>query len=189
MSYRLTDRKDGRMSRIPKLTAIEVEAAVAAFYGIRETVMVPNVSWGLLEHEADMVIMKASRWADEVEIKVSASDIKADLRKNRGRGHRRSPLIRKLWFAVPEHLADDPNIPVFAGILKINEHGERVEVYRPAPINPSARKLTDKETYTLMRLGCMRIWSLKNAAISHINDKRYNATKAICAAQKGQQND
>jgi len=155
-----------------KITAIEIESAVARFYGIRETIMVPNVSWGLLEHEADMVIVKASRWADEIEIKCSASDIKADLRKNNGKGHIRSPMIRKLWFAVPAELSDNPNIPLFAGILKITER-RSVEVMRPAEINPNARKLTEKEMYKLMRLGCMRIWSLKKAAIARINQKRY----------------
>ena len=160
-------------SKIPKITALEVESAVSLFFGIRETVMVPNVSWGLLNHEADMVVLKPSGWAEEVEIKVSASDIKADLKKNRGRGHMRSPLIRKIWFAVPERLADDTNIPFFAGILKINERGRRVEIHRPAKLNLGARKLTDKEIYKLMRLGCMRIWSLKNKAIAGLNQRRY----------------
>lgn len=146
-----------------RLTAQDAELAVASFFGIRENIIVPNVSWGLFHdnHEADMVILRESGWADEVEIKVTASDIKADLCKHRGRGHARPETIRFLWFAVPEKLVDDPNIPEYAGILGIYEKGKTVRIVRPARARAGARKLNDKERNKLLRLGCLRIWMLK----------------------------
>lgn len=164
--------------RASKVTAQDVELAVANFFGIRTCVMVPNVSWGLFRdhnHEADMVMLRPSGWADEIEIKVSASDIKADLRKHRGAGHCRPELIRFLWFAVPEALATCEYIPAYAGILAMFETGKTIRVIRPAAINPGSRKLTNAEQFKLLRLGCMRVWTLKK----HLQRTRLTKTKGI----------
>ena len=89
----------------PKLTTQRMEVILAQHFGIRETIVVPNVSWGLINHEADLLVLKPSGWAEEVEIKISRSDLRRDLKKNRGRGHMSSDLIWKLWFAVPAEMA------------------------------------------------------------------------------------
>ena len=86
------------------MTAREVEIGVADKFNYRQNVIVPNVSWGIgLRYEADLVVLRPSGYAVEVEIKVNASDIKADLKK---RHQHDSKLFRELWFAVPEELAD-----------------------------------------------------------------------------------
>lgn len=155
-----------------RLTAQDIELAVANFFGIRENIIVPNVSWGLFRdnHEADMVVLRESGWADEVEIKVTAHDIKKDLQKHYGRGHARSEMIRFLWFAVPEKLIGDPNIPEYAGILGVYEKGKTVRLVRPAKARAGARKLNEKEHGKLLRLGCLRIWMLKR----HLQKERLN---------------
>lgn len=164
---------------IPRWTAVEVEAAVAAYFGVRENVIVPNVSWGFFRdgHEADLVLLKPSGWADEIEIKVSKADIKRDLGKNGGRGHVRNLFMRRLWFAVPEHLAGDPCIPEFAGILSLSrgDHsGARVRIHslRAPKVNPAAKKLSEHDQLRLMRLGCMRIWGLKTGRGNDVCNKR-----------------
>ena len=162
--------------KAPKWVASDIELAVADHFGWRQNIIVPNVSYGLMNHEADMVVMKPSGWCDEVEIKISASDIKADLGKNDGKGHRRDKRMRRLWFAVPEHLAADPNIPAFAGVLSCsrNSYGAvRVLAVKAPEVNRGARKLSEAEQITLGRLGCMLIWALKTHCRQRLQGHRH----------------
>jgi hypothetical protein len=70
------------MKHLP-VTAQDIEIAVAEHFNSRQNLIVPNVHWGwMLQYEADMVILRQSGYAVEVEIKVSAADIKRDLRKH-----------------------------------------------------------------------------------------------------------
>jgi hypothetical protein len=102
-----------------RVTSQDIEIAVADYFDYRRNLVVPNVSWGLgLLYEADMVVLRPSGFAVEVEIKVTASDIKADLKKKH---QHNSLLFRELWFAVPEHLAGNENIPQHAGILSVKD--------------------------------------------------------------------
>lgn len=151
----------------PKMTAQLMELLVASHFGTRENIIVPNVSWGLINHEADVLVLRPSGWIEEVEIKVSKSDIKRDLQKNDGGGHRHSQLIHKLWFAVPVHLADTPEIPADAGILTATYtfgwgSPWSLGVLRAPKCYKRARKATPDEVYKLMRLGMFRIWTLKD---------------------------
>lgn len=162
----------------PKITALDIEVAVADYFGVRANVIVPNVSWGFFSdgHEADVVVLRASGWAEEVEIKVSAADIRRDLRKSAGRGrgpgHARPATMSKLWFAVPEALARDPNIPADAGVLAYAGDG-RVVLVRGSKKTPGSRKLTDAEQLRLLRLLGFRVWSLKQARDRDLRNIRY----------------
>ena len=64
-----------------KITTLEMEIAVMRWLGIRQNLVVPNVSWGLLNYEADVVSLTPSGYATEVEIKVSKADLLADFKK------------------------------------------------------------------------------------------------------------
>ena len=150
----------------PKWTAQQVEIAVTQHFNPRRYVIVPNVSFGLFNyHEADMVILAPSSWGIEVEIKVTASDIKADLKK----WHRhKEEIIRDVWFAVPEELSEDPNIPEYAGIISVKKWKTRsgkqryfCERKRLPVRNKDSRKFTENERKKLLRLGCLRIVGLK----------------------------
>ena len=122
------------------MTANEVEIEVAKHFGWRQNVIVPNVYWGLgLNYEADMVILRPSGWAIEIEIKVTRADIKADLKKHKHNFTNEQSKFRQFYFAVPKIIADDPRIPERAGILAIHEANGAVsgcEVLRPAKLNP-----------------------------------------------------
>ena len=145
----------------------DFEIAVAEHFGIRQNVIVPNISWGLrgLNHECDLLLLRDSGFAEEIEIKVSASDIRRDLTKGGGRGHARSPLIRKLWFAVPLALAESDSIPEYAGVLALvwdtRKRGYVCVAVRAPAVNSAARKLSDAEKLQVLRLSNLRVWSLK----------------------------
>ena len=100
--------------------------------------------------------------AIEIEIKTTASDIKADLKKRR---QHNSDLFRELWFAVPSNLVEHPEIPARAGIFAVeqDENWHYVRKIRPARRNPNARRWTAEQRLKLLHLGVMRIWGLKTA--------------------------
>ena len=146
-----------------RLTAQDIELALSNDFNYRQNIIVPNVHWGMgMLYEADMVVLRPSGYAIEIEIKISAADIRADLKKR----HRHdSNLFRELWFAVPTKLADHLDIPARAGIIAVDWHpfGHRYwgTRSRGAKTNRLAEKWSDKKKMDLMRLGCMRTWTLK----------------------------
>lgn len=146
-----------------KITSLDIEIATAKHFGWRQNVIVPNVHWGLgLHYEADLVVLRPSGWAIEVEIKISAADIRADLKKRRQHD---SNLFRELYFAVPECLAENANIPEHAGILSVYWHGAygpwRVKKIRDAARRKTAHKWRPETRQKLYELAAMRTWSLK----------------------------
>ena len=55
---------------------------LANYWGIRNNIIVPNVSWGMLDYEADLLIMNKTGYVTEIEIKRSWSDFLADFKKD-----------------------------------------------------------------------------------------------------------
>jgi hypothetical protein len=139
-------------------TCKEIELAVAKWFGVRRYVMVPNVSWGLLPYEADILALTKSGYLWEIEIKVSRSDL---LRDGKKRHQHDSYKVRQLWFAIPEKLENCAEyIPQRAGIFVVGVAGNVIERRQPTA-NPAARKLSDVERFQFARLGALRVWSLK----------------------------
>lgn len=156
------------------MTARQVEIAVAEEFGWRKCDIVPNVYWGWgLNYEADLVVMRKSGWCLEIEIKVTRSDIKADLKKKR---QHNSNKFRELWFAVPKELADDPNIPERAGIIAVTKAGAQFYAnrIRMAQTNPDAIRADDKERMKLLRLGNMRVWGIKKKIADNNGQGRFD---------------
>lgn len=157
-----------------------IALAVAKYFGVRRSIIVSNVSWGWgLRHEADMLVLHKSGYCDEVEIKISASDIRAD--KKKVNSHWDDVRIRNVWFAVPSDLSNNPNIPERAGILAVGfgvwERGEddgwrlrvprdgeigvsSVMVVRKPAMRPKSElvKVSERDRLRLMRLGALRAW-------------------------------
>lgn len=146
----------------PRITAQDIEIAVAKHFDYRRNLIVPNVYWGLgLNYEADLVVLRRSNWALEVEIKVTASDIKADSKK---KFNHDSDLFRQLYFAVPVGLIENAGIPERAGIISVEQTkwGDlRCKVVRISESNPGARKWTPETRQKLYELAAMRTWTLK----------------------------
>lgn len=152
-----------------KISITEIELAVAKKFGIRQNIIVPNISWGFNLHECDVFILRKTGYAVEVEIKRTKNDLLNDFKKKHGH---KSNKIKELYYAIPSKDVNDWSkyIPKHAGILlyeKINDC-VRISYKRYAKRNKEARKLTLKEQLNVSRLGCMRIWSLKETLIKYI---------------------
>ena len=75
-------RRNSNAKKI-NITLPEIELAIAKYYGTREHIIVPNISWGFdYMHECDMFIIKKSGYAVEVEIKRSKNDLINDFKKS-----------------------------------------------------------------------------------------------------------
>lgn len=159
-----------------KLSVDQIQLALIKHdaFDIRRNIVVPNVSWGLLNHEADMIIMSKSGYLTEIEIKRSIADLRADFKKSHDHS---DPLVRDFYYCVPESLVNEcaelckTNRRIVKGILSYTEDGsvyfesskilvDEQKGYYPLS-NGSSRKLFIEEQLQLARLGCMRIWSLK----------------------------
>lgn len=148
---------------------LEIELAIISHpdFDPRRNLIVPNVSFGLLDHEADMLVMSKAGYVTELEIKRSLADLKADFKKKHGHS---SGIIHKLYYVVPESLKD-VTVDLLrkherqAGVLYYTEEGELSYHMTPFQVIPGAwpsyRKLFLEEQYQLARLGTMRVWNLK----------------------------
>lgn len=154
------------------LTIDEIELGVAYAFGIRNNVIVPNVSWGFFAtHEADLVIINRSGYMTEVEIKRSWQDFLNDFKKHTT--HDEGKVTWK-YFAVPESMCEKAwqylcdNGHKDWGLIPYNETGGAWIKYRPIcyPHSSQSKKLTFEERFAIARLGTMRIWNLKGKLVS-----------------------
>jgi len=172
-----------KIEAIPMLAAvrcIDIELAIFRLYDIRQHIIVPNVSdqMCLVPFETDMLVLTQSGYATGFEIKVSKSDLLADLKKKqytKFNDKENSKLLQELYYskrfkhfyyAVPKHLEDVALsiIPEFVGLYVYEKYDyPKLPIFRKAK---EAKKLKteswrEKDKIELMRLGTMRIYSLK----------------------------
>lgn len=146
----------------------EIELAIANHFCYRSNIIVPNVFWGMgLNYEADIVVLRPSGLAVEIEIKISKAGIKADLKKA---VQHNSRLFKELWFAVPMELSTDLNIPAHAGILAVTK--SFVKRVRLPKRRSDAIVWDNTRRQKLLELGVMRIWGLKENLNSFKNRRR-----------------
>ena len=136
-------------------------------------VVVPNVSWGLLPHEADLVALSGSDWLSEVEIKVTKGDFLADREKWKhqlAKTNGQPEVISSFYYAMPSSVWEKckpEDLPQGAGLILVGQRweseGQRARVVQKPTDNPRARKLRPDEREQLMRLGYMRYWCRQNA--------------------------
>lgn len=158
-------------------TTLEMEIALMEYFNVRQNLIVPNVSWGLLPdfHECDLLILRNSMIGTEIEIKISKADLKKDKSKKHDHSHE---LIKDFYFSVPEELKDFAldNIPDKAGLYIVKkvicrysniEKGlyekeeYRVDLVKKCLPNKNYRKWSIDEKGKLQRLAAMRILTLK----------------------------
>lgn len=162
-----------------KLTVDEIQIALrnSGIWNKRQDIFIPNLSWGMLNYEADLVIITKSGYLTEVEIKRSWADFKADFKK----GHEHDdPRVYHFYYCVPESICE--RVAEFlqekygAGrpsVLCVSEEGN-IRHYDGGISHRGGRKLFLEEQLTAARLGCMRVWNLKEKLIkqqSYAEDK------------------
>jgi hypothetical protein len=154
--------------KLKTATCIEMEVAISKYFGIRTHIIVPNLSWGFVNHECDLFIIRKSGVAFEVEIKRSKSDLLADFKKDHQHIDNK---ICQLYYAIPVELLEDCEqyIPEHCGIIvcEYSTYGKvlRARMHRDAKRNKNYKKLSLEEQLKVARLGCLRIWSLKEKNI------------------------
>ena len=166
------------------MTTLEMEIALLRHFDIRRNLIVPCVTdWSSLTlFEIDLLVLSKASYATAVEIKVSLSDLKNDLKKKhivqldkvvytgkRGKEHYFKPF-KYFYYAVPEALKEAAldQMPEFAGLLVIKKVGYYNPVVMIDKIYEARKpqllystKWTDKRKLELARLGTMRILTLK----------------------------
>lgn len=158
-----------RKTKKPKvlmITTAEMEVAIAKYFGIREHIIVPNLSWGFFTHECDLFLIRKSGYGFEVEIKRSKSDMQADIKKNHRHIDRQNRIIQ-LYYAFPEELLlkVEELVPPECGIIIVEfwkNRNARAYMKRNAKRRKGAKRLTEKEQFKIARLGTLRIWTLKD---------------------------
>lgn len=152
---------------LSKITTLDMEIAVARFFGFRKNVIVPNLGYGMMMnnntamHECDLFILTRSGYGYEVEIKIS----KTDLLKDKDKPHKHEDeRIKYLYFAIPNYLLEHKNhIPERAGIISVmlHENGQFCTTVIRKPRKNSSYVFNDKEQFNIARLGAMRTWGFK----------------------------
>jgi hypothetical protein len=140
----------------------EIEIKIVNIYDVRKYYIVPNVSWGADLHECDMLIIDKNGNATEIEIKISKSDLKADLLKTH---HHKSDKIKNLYYAIPNWMYEDALkiLPENVGIYTVTKtkYGSNIYKERKCIPNKYAKPLSHDEIFNILRLGVMRVWRLK----------------------------
>ena len=153
-------------------STLDIEITISKYFDFTRNIIVTSVRWGMHIHECDLLIMTKSRYLYEVEIKITKQDLLKDLKK---RHQHRDRRIKHFYFAIPEKLVNCiEHIPERAGIIIIKWRKPFID-YRnnyhegcfyceeiKKPRNLSDYKCNDVERMKLLRLGALRIWSLKS---------------------------
>ena len=152
------------------LTIDEIELAVvnSGIFNKQTDIFVPNLSWGLLNHEADLVVMSKSGYLTEIEIKRSWEDFKADFKKDHEHNDDR---ISNFYYCVPESILGkvleffkERFGEALPAIIAYNDKGDII--FNKGYSWRGGRKLFIEEQLTIARLGCMRVWNLKQKLIN-----------------------
>lgn len=180
------------MARETTMSIEQIESLLVGYqdspFYCRQHLVIPNVDWGFLNHEADLLIVSKAKYLTEVEIKRTWADFKADFKKNHT--HYDSKLSH-FYYAVPEKIAQKVFDFLYVGTLDIKNRWStsKVDSYTEANVNKCGLivykdpdefnvrgnycitvrasnmgdyKISDEEEKKLLRLLGLRIWSLKN---------------------------
>ena len=145
------------------LTENKIANIIAAYYDYGKSIILPNYASGLTGWEADVIILRETGWAEEVEIKTSLSDFKAEF-KNKIEKHKKlmstKHYCKKFWFAMPQELAAKAIdlIPEYAGLYAIGSYN-RVKVIKNAPTLKNAEKIPDDKRAHIMKCAYHRLWT------------------------------
>lgn len=130
--------------------------------------VIPNVSWAFIEWEADLLIITKAGRINEVEIKVSVADFRADAKKDKwlkaSINQRFNEIINCFYYAMPLEIYDKVKneIPAFAGVITYNQRNKTASIIKKAKINRSAKYVSSDDKLKLARLLNFRYWNIVN---------------------------
>jgi hypothetical protein len=152
------------------MRSADIEKAIWLHWARKQNrVICHNVSWGMFNHECDILVLEQDNTFTEIEIKVSKSDVKKDLQKPH---KHESKKISRLYFAIPEDLYRPDVIeliPDRAGILVVTTKLQVQNKRKPAkPKTPYTAK--ENEIRQLAYLLQFRFWKERIKA-NNLNQK------------------
>ena len=166
-----------------KATTLDMEIDLLWHYGVSKNIIITNTYECMFE--TDVLVISSAGYATGIEIKVSKSDLRNDLKKKHiaalskpwnTKGYDMVSTakehyfgyFKRFYYAVPEHLeaAALEQIPDFCGLLvrktKADSYRSWIEeVRKPKPL--FKYKWSEKEMLRVAHLGTMRILGLKQA--------------------------
>lgn len=149
--------------------------------------MIPNYTpagWW----ECDLLRITKAGYAEEFEVKVSISDFKADAKKTDGPTHgwdaeqRKSVVVKeavtkherlsrgdpkgpcRFWFAMPEEIAEQVQIPEWAGLISFGGRSMTGRVIKVAP-QLHRQKISDKVINHAKGVFYYRYWNIRRYAV------------------------
>jgi hypothetical protein len=145
-------------------------------FDARRWTAIPNPTWALagLAYEADLVVISSAGWAQEIEVKVSAADLRSDAKKGKHRGlHTYGDHLwrhaQRFWYAVPTALIEQARATVVGkpyGVIEVcfdkELHRNIAEVRVKAPRIASATKCPDEVVRQALRGISLRYWDLRH---------------------------
>ena len=148
---------------------------------LRNEIAIPNLYWGMLNYEADLVVINKTGYMREYEIKRSFKDLKADFKK---KCYHDAEQVYQFFYVLPisikekalelfrMHQTDDAYIKAFGistecheslpAVIFYNDDG--YIVYRTrfsGHLCGNHRKLFLEEKLTITRLLSIRYWKLR----------------------------
>jgi len=88
-----------------KWTEKRIRRIVASHYGVNKNTILPNYAIGTTGFEADLLVIRPSMWAEEIEIKCSVEDFRAEF-KSKCRKHRILVEGKPVWRRQPHYIRD-----------------------------------------------------------------------------------
>jgi DNA repair protein MmcB-like len=165
---------------MPKITEQTVQVALSKHFDCRRNLVLPNAYYGVhgLDHEVDLLVVKPTGYAIEVEIKLTRADLKKDFEKKHGH---KSRIIDQIYYCVTPKLVElaVELVPEDCGILVYDPPADRgrwrkrssyVSVLRAAKSKKPRPRFSEQQIYDVLRLSVLRVWTLKEK-LDNINSK------------------
>ena len=150
-----------------------IEYVVAEHFRWEEqNLIIPNVRSGLeIPFEVDLLILTKANYLYDIEIKISAADLKKEWEKEKfKRPHKKhfyDKMFKRHYFAIPAELYEHRfEIPEMYGILTIQKDLDgtySVKERREAIDNKDAPKMSDDVRMKLGYLSYLRMWNCKRS--------------------------
>lgn len=171
------------------MTAADISYVLAhKIWKPRTHVIVPNLSWGLLPWEADLAVLHGSGYMDEVEIKISLSDLRREFETKKHKhdelvrglassylcdrkwiynwSDTKPHIVRRFWFAMPERLIEKGfggiEIPAHAGLIAVSGEASEPLYWWKAQVIKQPKVLSNSRKLTdAERVTMMRLAYLR----------------------------